>query len=63
MLRLMQVGGNTYFHYSVDYLKYDNCHSEHIPTKFRYPLMRNALNESGRHIYFSMCEWGVDKPY
>lgn len=28
----------------VDYLKYDNCHNEHIPPKSRYPMMRNALN-------------------
>ena len=42
----------------VDYLKYDNCHNEMIPAKFRYPLMRDALNQSGRHIFFSMCEWG-----
>lgn len=25
--------------------------------------MRNALNETGRPIYFSMCEWGREKPY
>jgi alpha-galactosidase len=47
----------------VDYLKYDNCHNERIPPKSRYPVMRDALNQSGRHIYFSMCEWGVDKPW
>lgn len=25
--------------------------------------MRDALNQSGRHIYFSMCEWGREKPW
>ena len=30
--------------------------------KVRYPVMTKALNESGRHIFFSMCEWGVEKP-
>lgn len=25
--------------------------------------MRDALNKTGRHIYFSMCEWGVDQPW
>lgn len=25
--------------------------------------MRDALNGSGRHIYFSMCEWGISKPH
>ena len=24
--------------------------------------MTKALNESGRHIFFSMCEWGVEQP-
>ena len=24
--------------------------------------MRDALNETGRPIFFSMCEWGVDQP-
>ena len=47
----------------VDYLKYDNCHNEYIPPKVRYPIMRDALNQSGRHIYFSMCEWGRAKPW
>ena len=28
----------------------------------RYPVMRDALNATGRHILFSMCEWGVDDP-
>ena len=47
----------------IDYLKYDNCHNEGLSPKFRYPLMRNALNRTGRHIYFSMCEWGREKPH
>jgi alpha-galactosidase len=34
-----------------------------IPAKVRYPVMRDALNGTGRHIYFSMCEWGREKPY
>lgn len=25
--------------------------------------MRNALNRTGRHIYFSMCEWGRERPH
>lgn len=28
----------------------------------RYPVMRDALNATGRQIFFSMCEWGVDNP-
>lgn len=25
--------------------------------------MRDALNKTGRPIYFSMCEWGREQPY
>ena len=46
---------NTYANWTVDYLKYDNCNSDgSIPEK-RYPVMRDALNASGRPIFFSMC--------
>ena len=24
--------------------------------------MRDALNATGRHIFFSMCEWGFEDP-
>ena len=24
--------------------------------------MRDALNKTGKPIFFSMCEWGVDNP-
>jgi alpha-galactosidase len=42
----------------VDYLKYDNCFNDGTPPKVRYPIMRDALNSTGRHIFFSMCQWG-----
>jgi len=28
----------------------------------RYTAMRDALNASGRPIFFNMCEWGYDLP-
>ncbi len=46
---------NTYANWTVDYLKYDNCNSDRIPPEKRYPVMRDALNASGRPIFFSMC--------
>jgi alpha-galactosidase len=49
--------------FRIDFLKYDNCHNEGLSPKFRYPTMRDALNKTGRPIYFSMCEWGREKPY
>ncbi len=46
---------NTYASWNVDYLKYDNCASDGTPPEKRYPVMRDALNASGRSIFFSMC--------
>ncbi|CAF0787554.1 unnamed protein product [Adineta steineri] len=53
---------NTYASWGVDYLKYDNCFDDGTIPEVRYPVMRDALNASGRSIFFSMCEWGIDKP-
>lgn len=53
---------NMYAKWSVDYLKYDNCHSGLYPPQLRYPVMRDALNATGRPIFFSMCEWGEFDP-
>ncbi|CAF0819373.1 unnamed protein product [Didymodactylos carnosus] len=52
----------TYASWGVDYLKYDNCYSEHILPMIRYPVMRDALNKTGRPIFYSMCEWGQYLP-
>ena len=52
----------TYAGWGVDYLKYDNCNNDGIDPKVRYPVMRDALNKTGRPIFFSMCEWGVEDP-
>ncbi|GMN41163.1 hypothetical protein TIFTF001_010385 [Ficus carica] len=48
--------------WGVDYLKYDNCFNLGIDPKKRYPPMRDALNATGRRIFYSLCEWGVDDP-
>ncbi|XP_042013413.1 alpha-galactosidase 3-like [Salvia splendens] len=48
--------------WGVDYLKYDNCFNLGIPPKERYPPMRDALNATGRSIFYSLCDWGVDDP-
>jgi alpha-galactosidase len=44
--------------YGVDYLKYDNCFNENVPATTRYPAMRDALNKTGRPIFYSICNWG-----
>ncbi len=46
---------NTYASWKVDYLKYDNCYSDGTIPEVRYPPMRDALNATGRPIFFSMC--------
>ena len=53
---------NTYAKWGVDFLKYDNCNSDGTKPEVRYPVMRDALNQTGHRIFFSMCEWGVDNP-
>ena len=52
----------TYASWKVDYLKYDNCHNDNITPLTRYPKMRDALNSTGRQIFYSLCEWGQDNP-
>jgi alpha-galactosidase len=48
--------------WGIDYLKYDNCYNLGIKPIKRYPPMRNALNSTGREIFYSLCEWGEDDP-
>ncbi len=55
---------STYASWGVDLLKYDNCGDQHeIGTpESRYPVMRDALNATGRPMVFMACEWAVDFP-
>ncbi len=46
---------NTYASWNVDYLKYDHCYTDGSIPEVRYPVIRDALNASGRPIFFSMC--------
>ncbi|XP_031249694.1 alpha-galactosidase-like isoform X2 [Pistacia vera] len=46
----------------IDYLKYDNCENTGTSPKERYPIMSKALLDSGRPIFFSLCEWGQEDP-
>ncbi|MDF3983044.1 glycoside hydrolase family 27 protein [Luteibacter sp. PPL201] len=49
--------------WDVDYLKYDNCNNQKIEATQRYAAMAEALRGSGRTIFFSVCEWGENKPW
>ncbi|GJN40085.1 hypothetical protein PR202_gb29253 [Eleusine coracana subsp. coracana] len=46
----------------VDYLKYDNCNNKGISPQSRYNTTSKALLNSGRNIFFSICDWGQDDP-
>ena len=46
---------NTYAAWGVDYLKLDSCYTDATPTEVEYSLMRDALNASGRPIFYSLC--------
>ncbi|XP_011017548.1 PREDICTED: alpha-galactosidase-like [Populus euphratica] len=52
----------TFASWGVDYLKYDNCNNDGTSPKERYPVMSKALLNSGRPIFFSLCEWGQEDP-
>lgn len=52
----------TFASWGVDYLKYDNCFNTGTSPKERYPIMSKALLNSGRPIFFSLCEWGKEDP-
>jgi alpha-galactosidase len=47
---------NTYASWGVDYLKYDNCYADG-DQQADYERMRDALQNSGRDIVFSICAW------
>jgi hypothetical protein len=52
--------------FGLDLFKVDNC--GFVPPGYerpetRYPPLRDALNATGRPILFSLCVWGVDKPW
>ena len=51
--------------WGVDYFKYDNCyHMGRMGTPEasykRYEAMWNAINATGRPIFYSLCNWGED---
>lgn len=52
-----------YAAWGVDYLKYDWCNTGNQNAPDSYRLMRDALKAAGRPIVFSICEWGVSKPW
>lgn len=52
------IDAHDYAEWGVDYLKYDNCNNQGIPSIIRYTAMAQALNNTDRDIFFSLCNWG-----
>jgi alpha-galactosidase len=53
----------TYASWGVDFLKYDWCNTSTQDAVSSYILMRDALYAAGRPVVFSICEWGLSKPW
>lgn len=53
-----QIDAETFAEWGVDYLKYDNCYNEGLPSVDRYTAMRDALLATNRPIFYSLCNWG-----
>jgi len=54
-----KIDADTYAAWTVDYLKEDSCYatSDHNQAFKQYGTMRDALNRTGRPIFFSLCGW------
>jgi len=59
-----QKDADVFAEWGVDWVKMDNCATDGMgkPETY-YPKMSAALNKTGRHIHFNMCEWGKDDPW
>ncbi|WP_051746918.1 NEW3 domain-containing protein [Streptomyces sp. NRRL B-5680] len=55
-----QQDANAFASWGVDYLKYDNCYNQGVPSQQRYRAMGDALAKTGRPIVYSLCNWGLD---
>ncbi|KAF4309988.1 Glycoside hydrolase clan GH-D [Botryosphaeria dothidea] len=63
-----QKDADVFASWGVDYLKYDNCYNQGQSgtpklSFDRYNVMSKALNNTGRPIVYSLCNWGNDDPY
>merc|ERR1719389_1215657 len=63
-----ELDARTFAEWEVDYVKEDNCHASSGPndlgTLFRqFGTFRDALNRTGRPIFFSVCGGGDNLPW
>ena len=62
-----KVDAQQYAEWEIDYLKEDNCKApgganNHTEAHARFAMMRDALNSTGRRIFFSVCGGGDQLP-
>jgi alpha-galactosidase len=58
------VDAATFASWGVDYLKLDWCYTKRADhPRVLYAAMRDALAATGRPMVFSICCWGVDRPW
>lgn len=62
-LRHEVIDAKTFAAWGVDYLKYDNCHTDNLPAAERFVAMRDALNATGKAIFYNVCNWGTEEAY
>eukprot|EP00826_Nyctotherus_ovalis_P015389 TRINITY_DN1436_c0_g1_i3.p1 TRINITY_DN1436_c0_g1~~TRINITY_DN1436_c0_g1_i3.p1 ORF type:complete len:388 (-),score=105.50 TRINITY_DN1436_c0_g1_i3:149-1312(-) len=55
------VDAATWASWDIDYLKYDNCFRDSQSALARYSKMRDALNKTGRPMFYSICNWGQEE--
>ncbi|KFY77237.1 hypothetical protein V499_03331 [Pseudogymnoascus sp. VKM F-103] len=61
-----ELDAKTYASWGVDYLKYDNCggfQANTLSAQDRFTIMGNSLKNSGRDIFYSLCQWGNQFPW
>jgi alpha-galactosidase len=60
-----EIDAKAYAEWGIDLLKYDYCYApwSRKAAVERYTKMGTALKNSGRDIVFSVCEWGIRKPW
>lgn len=58
-----ELDARTYAEWGVDYVKVDWCHADSLDPRARYAKFRKALDQAGRPIVLSICEWGSNNPW
>ncbi|RSL51441.1 hypothetical protein CEP54_011420 [Fusarium duplospermum] len=61
-----ELDASQYAEWGIDYLKYDNCggfQANTLSVQERFLRMSHALKDTGRDIFYALCEWGHQFPW